>query len=116
MAVSVTGGGGASGTSAAISAYDPLNVVLFTTPETANVLYIIDYNWAIDLGAIGDISDEAATADKQIIRNNHMEYIGKGRRLAGPSTTVSITVHNHTGNSRTCGYSYTYVAITMNTS
>jgi hypothetical protein len=108
MGIQVNGGAGGNG-SIAVAAKGVSQQTLFTTPATANTLFIVTVNWAVAwsgtgfpiIGTIGQgIAYSASGPSNSLIIK------------AGPSTPINVTwgeMGNQVGG--TVYYSYSYVSI-----
>jgi len=99
MAITITGGSGSGSTSVAVVGNSSLS--LFTTPATANTIFLIDWFAACDgtkLLHIGNISvTDSGSAS--------------GRVRAGPSTAIKIAASVTTAT--TVYWEYCWVGITF---
>lgn len=118
MAMSITGGSG-TGNLSVVSA--PTTFTLFTTPNTANTMFIVTWHIATDHDkpiVVGNNVAPSYLAFASSVTTEQAACPGVGSAegviKVGPNTPVRITVSLVVGGSSvTAVYDYNYVAITF---
>lgn len=110
MGIQVNGGAGGSG-SVAIAAKGSVQSTLFTTPATANTLFIVTINWSI--GGWGAGFPTVSTVGQGV------NYAASGPSnafiiKAGPSTPINVSWGESSNQAGTIYWSYSYVSILVN--
>jgi hypothetical protein len=110
MALQVNGGAGGSG-SVAIAAKGFVQSTLFTTPATANTLFIVTINWSVGWAGAGfPIVSTIGQGVNYGASGPSNAFVIK----AGPSTPINVSWGESANLAGTIYWSYSYVSILVN--